>query len=352
MKKFDSISHFLESGGFSYRIFDMGRKVTSISKGQFQKIENQECAYPSPFQRNAWIALLFWTQEEGEKKNPVIWFLKFPIDEMGFLKQDARDSFLISLLEQAGKNIQAKQAGEVGQDDLSESPFAFKPQADRLAIFHALATVELEQQPSQYYQFAHDYLTDDVPFEQWQFLGLQGVADVMVRLEQDDNEVLLESAIAFMPNEPLFTFCQLLENVNFSEGLTQSLNDKLMLTLGENSAELLPLQSMLVRALTGSQSESMRQDVLMLVLESSIGKEIEILAAISGRAWNDLCQKELLAVFMLNLANQSQMAFNAILTDLMMIPKMKALVLEQMRVPDRPAELSLKLSEFMKAIKH
>jgi hypothetical protein len=351
MKKFDSISHFLETGGFSYRIFDMGRKVMPISNDVFQRIESQEQLYLTPFQQNAWIALLFWTEVGGEKKNPVIWFLKFPIDEMGFLKQEARDSFLIGLLEQTGKNIQAKQAGEGGQDDLNESPFAFKPQVDRLAIFHALATKELEQQPSQYYQFAHDYLTDAVAFDQWQFLGLQGIADVVARLEQDDNEALLTSAIATMPNEPLFNFCQLLENIKFSEKLAESLKGKLLLTLDDNSPELLPLQSMIVRALTGTQSESMRRAALMWVLESSIGKEIEILVAISGRAWNDLHQKELLGVFILNLSYQEQRAFNAILVDLMMIPEMKELVLEQVRMPDRSAKLSLKLTEFMNAIK-
>lgn len=351
MKKFDSISHFLETGGFSYQIFDMGRKVTPISNDAFQKIENQEYAYPSPFQQKAWIALLFWTDESDEEKNPVIWFLKFPIDEMGFLKQDARDSFLIGLLEQAGNNIQAKQLGEVSQDDLNESPFAFKPQADRLAIFHALATKKLGQLPSQYYQFAHDYLTDDIAFDQWHFLGLQGIADVVVRLDHDTNEALLVQAIACMPNEPLFNFCQLLENATLSEELAQSLKNKLLETLDEDNSDLLALQSMLVRALTGTRSENMRRDLLMLVLESSIGKEIEILAAISGRAWDDLRQNELLERFVLNLASQDQMAFNAILADLMMIPDMKELVLAQMRMPDRPVELSLKLSEFMMALK-
>jgi len=352
MEKFDSITHFLQSGDFDYRVFDMGRKVISIPNREFQKIEAQEQAYPYPFQQKAWMALLFWSKKSGENKNPVIWFLQLPIDEMGFLKQDARDGFLIGLLEQAGKNIQAKQAGDITQDDLGESPFAFKPQADRLAMFHALATKALNQPPSRYYQFAHDYLTDAIAFDQWQFLGLQGIADIVARLDQDDNEALLANTISNMPQAPLESFCRLLENVESKNLLAQALMKKLFLTLENTQVEDLPLQSMLVRASSGIQADKLRQEILMRVLDSIIGREIEILAAISGRAWNDLrVNNEILELFIANLATQNQAAFNAILADLMMLPEMRDIVLGQMRSPERSSELSHKLSEFMQELK-
>jgi len=145
-EKFDSITHFLQTGGFSYRVFDMGRKVNCISNDEFENIEGQGNAYPSPFQKKAWLALLFW--ESGKQNEAVIWFLQFPIDELGFLKLEARDAFLIDLLEQTGKNIQAKQHGKPSLDELKESPFAFKPNPDRLAMFHALATKALDQAAS------------------------------------------------------------------------------------------------------------------------------------------------------------------------------------------------------------
>ena len=59
MQKFDSISHFLQTEAFNYRIFDLGRKVLSIENGLFSEIENQKAFYPYPFQQKAWLALLF-----------------------------------------------------------------------------------------------------------------------------------------------------------------------------------------------------------------------------------------------------------------------------------------------------
>ena len=98
MEEFDSISHFIQSGGFEYRVFDMGRKVFTIDNRIFEELEGQKQAYPYPFQQKAWLALLIW--QEGKQQESTVWFLQFPIDELGFLKQESRDGFLIELLRQ------------------------------------------------------------------------------------------------------------------------------------------------------------------------------------------------------------------------------------------------------------
>ena len=358
-EKFDSITHFLQAGNFNYRVFDMGRKIIPIQNDDFEKIEDQKELYPHPLQKKAWLALLFWEKSntvneednnKESKREPVIWFLQFPIDEMGFLKQEARDGFLINLLEQTGKNIQAKQSGDTTKDELGESPFAFKPQPDRLALFHALAMRELGQQPSQYYQHAQEYLSGKAGFEQWQFLGLQGIADIVARLGQDKNEALLAKAIAEMPQEVLESFCRALENINPKDELAGALIEKLDQEI-EGDIPNVQLISMLLRAISGVKSEGARHEALLNVLHSPLGKEIEVLAAISGRAWNDLHSKEIMSIFIASLACQDQVAFNAILTDLMMMPKMRQAVMDIMRNPERPAELTHKLSEFMSVIK-
>ena len=344
---FDSITHFLQTGGFNYRVFDMGRKINRISSEDFESIEGQKQAYPAPFQKKAWLALLFW--ETDKQDEAVIWFLQFPIDELGFLKQEARDAFLIDLLEQAGKNIQAKQQGTKALDELKESPFAFKPNPDRLAMFHALATKELDQEPSQYYQYTRDYLSGVAGYEQWQFLGLQGITDVVARLAEDDNEAILAKAINLMPEVPLVSFCNALENTCPQEILSQALAVKLKVELevGINNQ----LIAMLVRALSGVEPKKLRQELLQLVLVSSIGKDIEVMVAISGRAWNDLYSKPVLEDFISNLAGQPEMAFNAILSDLMMIPDMREKVLAVMRSPNQPESLTEKLNQFLAVFK-
>jgi len=349
MEKFDSITHFMQSGEFEYRVFDMGRKLVSISNGDFENIENQVTAYPYPFQQKAWLALLFWSK--NKKKEPVIWFLQFPIDEMGYLKQDARDGFLISLLEQAGKNIQAKLSGGSVVDELSESPYAFKPQEDRLALFHAFASKVLNHKPSRYYQATLEYLSGRLGFDQWQFLGLQGIADVVANLNQNDNEAVLTKAIPSLPDIPLGSFCRALENIELKGDLVQALITKLEQTLEKNNPDELLLQSMILRSLSGAGPKKLKQKMLLTVLNSLIGREIEILAAISGRSWQDLHSTSILDAFMRNLAMQDQTAFNAILTDLMLIPGMREVVRGQLRGSHGKGELAHKLGAFMLELK-
>ncbi len=345
-EKFDSITHFLQTGEFNYRVFELGRKVNQLSNNVFENIEEQKQVYPAPFQKKASLALLFW--EDGKQNGAVIWFLQFPIDELGFLKQEARDAFLIDLLEQTGKNIQAKQQGIKALDELKESPFAFKPNPDRLAIFHALATKELEQSPSHYYQHTREYLTGKAGYEQWQFLGLQGIADVVARLAEDDNEALLANAVGLMPEMPLVSFCNALENVNPQGVLSEALAIKLKaeLVTGTNNQ----LVALLLRALSGADPIKLRHELLVQVLSSSLGKDIEVMVAISGRAWNDLHSKPVLEVFVDNLADQNEMAFNAILSDLMMIPDMRELIFAELNKPEKSSEFKGKLSQFMKSI--
>lgn len=345
-EKFDSITHFLQTGGFNYRVFDMGRKVNPIPNDVFENIETQKQVYPAPLQKKAWLSLLFW---EDEKQNEAtIWFLQFPIDELGFLKLEARDAFLIDLLEQTGKNIQAKQHGKKIIDELKESPFAFKPNPDRLAMFHALATKQLEQQPSQYYQHTRDYLTGKAGYEQWQFLGLQGIADVVARLDESDNETLLTKAVSLMPETPLISFCSALENINPRSNLTKALAKALeaQLVLDSNNQ----LVSMLIRSLSGAEPDDLRRKLLQRVLISSLGKDVEVMVAISGRAWNDLRVPVILERFVTNLATQNQMAFDAILSDLFLIPDMREPMLNEMKKPNQSAELAQKLAQFLKSI--
>lgn len=350
MQKFDSITEFLKTGDFHYRVFDMGRKVCPISNTDFEQIEKQKKLFPYPFQQKAWLALLFWP--ENKQDQAVIWFLQFPIDELGYLKQQSRDAFLIDLLEQTGKNIQAKQKGEEVEDELGESPFAFKPREDRLAMFHALATVELGQKPSQHYQYAHDYLLpkgEGGPgYEQWQFLGVQGIADVVTRLDEEDNAALLADAIPQMPSTPLQSFAHSLENIIFDKPLFDAILTRLRLEL--NDAEDIVLLAALIRSISSQAVGEEKTKVLTEVLQSPAASQIEVIAAISGRSWVDLENQKLLSLFVEKLAFQEQMAFNAILADLIMIPGMRDLVLATMRDENRSAELTQRFGQFMQAI--
>lgn len=351
MEKFDSISHFLQSGEFEYRIYDMGRKVWEIPSALFTQIENQQQQYPYPFQRRAWLALLFWPRDKQQQA--VIWFLQFPVDELGFLKQTSRDAFLIDLLEQTGKNIQAKQTGEKIEDGLHKSSFAFKPREDRLAMLHAIATTILDQPPSSHYQYAHDYLCTKAAggpgLEQWQFLGLQGLSDVIARLHIDNNESLLANAIAKMPEMPLSSYAEALENVDFGEALVKALFTRINAELAKDEVNI-ALLAILIRAISACPSSKEKISILRHILHTPHAVEIEIIAAISGRSWRDLENDNLRQAFIEKLAEQEQVAFTAIIADLIMLPGMRELVLNVVRNENRSPQLAKKFGAFMQGV--
>jgi hypothetical protein len=345
--KIDSISQFLTLGKFQYRIYDLGRKLTLLPNSLFRQIENQNLLYPYPFQQKAWLALLFWS--EIEKAKATIWFLQFPVDELGYLKQASRDAFMQELLIHVGGNLQAQQSGQKMQDSLKESAFAFKPRQDRLAIFHAFATVELAQPPSKYYSHTQEYLQGKLGYEQWEFLGLQGIADIIARLHMGDNEQLLSQALPHLPLTPLINFAENLEHTALGSQLTAGINQRLQqeILAKQSNSQLI---AALIRALSNSQDSSNRQHIIQQLLTSHAAQEIEVIAAIASRAWQDITQENCLPLFMQALAHQPQASFNAILIDIMGIPNQREPILHVLRDPKRSALVAKRIGGFFAAL--
>ena len=343
-KELETITDFLVLSGFQYRIFDLGRKIQKISNQTFAAIELQQTPYPYPFQQKAWIAILFWDKQKQQE--PVIWFLSFPIDELGLLKLESRDAFVRDLMTNIGENMQAHLEGGIAKDSLKESPFSFKPREDRLAMFHALATVELNENPSSYYQATQEYLSGRLGFEQWQFLGLQGISDVIARLDRDDNAAVLASAVSEMPDVPLDRFMQCLENVPYSGKLSAAVAKRVTKEMSLEGIQPALLASLL-RALSSSEAKAERHRLYTEVLSSDCKKEIEVITAISGRAWQDLKEDSLMLLFLESAALQEQEVFNILLVDLMTIPDMRPKVLAGLRNPERSTDLSKRIGSFM-----
>jgi len=309
------------------------------------------------------IASMIWAEKCGKYLRVLLPILKIKKKNIlihsnkkhgwRFLKQASRDAFLIDLLEQTGKNIQAKQKGEKTEDGLGESPFAFKPREDRLAMFHAFATKVLKQEPSQYYQYAHDYLKPKAEggpgYEQWQFLGLQGLADITARLETDNNEDLLIRAIPEMPELPMSSYAQSLENVEYNKPLFDALMVRINSEIASKKADVILIAS-LIRAISSFPDNTSRIKLLISILESSLANEVEIYAAISGRCWRDLEEAKLLDLFLKQLALQEKVAFNAIIADLIMIPNMRELILAAVRREDPSSELVKQFDSFTQKI--
>ena len=339
----NSISNFFKISHYQYHIFDMGHKIYQLSNQRFKRIEKQQETYPTPFKQEAWLGILFW--QPTMKNEPVIWFIHLPIDEMGLLKLETRDSFIQQTLEQVGKKITQTHKQQ------ENSPFAFKPNQEKMAIFNALAKKTLNQAPSQYYPHVIEYLQGKIGYEQWSFLGIQGIADVIVQLDTEKTaQQSLIRAIPHLPDTPLITFGQMLEHVHPSPLLSTVLLSRLETEMKTVKPNLL-LQAALIRALSSAQANDHRQRAVSGILQHETTANIEILAAIASRAWETLLNdKQLLEQFLEVLATQPQESFDNLLLSLMNIPTMQSVVRNELRSPKKSKKLEEKTDGFMQRL--
>ena len=343
--KIESINEFLRQAGFDYIVYDMGRRILRLTPQQFNQFEKGVLAYPTPLQQHAWLGLLGW--QEQDKSRHFIWFLKLPLDELGKINPLARDELLHYLVNQLGQRLLS---AKDNPDTATALPHGFTPGEESMAMFHAKAAQHLGQPASRYYQHARDYLAGLQGYEQWAFVGMQGLADVVVRLDQEDNEHRLLQALPQLPSQPFGQMCRFLEHEEISVQLATALTRRIDTCAGtELSREDLVA---ITRALSGSRDSRIRQDWLRQILNGPYGNDIELLAAISGRCWKDLRNNELCQLFLERLAVNShqQTGFTALLVDLLAIPGMRDIVMQGLRNPNRSQELAQAMGHFFKQL--
>ena len=333
-----TLCDFFDQSHTRYRVFDLGRGIRKLDVETFRHFETSKHPYPYPLQQHAWLGILGWNQEAKDQQ--FIWFLKFPLDETGKLVPSSRDSFLHGLLESLGSNIQAAREGGEFTDALGESPFGFKPKESMMAGFHARALKTLNQPPSRFYSHARDYLDGKPGYDQWAFVGLQGFADVCVRLNEEGNEALLLKALPQLPAPALIALCGFLENEAISSTLAEALQVRLQNELLSDDADLNVITTLLrAFALSG---KGLAAQAITTALDSKHGHDIHVLAAIAARNWTLLKDEALAQQFVEALAQNSLGldAFAQVMGDLLAIPGMRPALLTQLRRPERSEALS------------
>ncbi len=344
-----TLLEFLNNCGARLRLFDMGRRVVKIPRDRFLGFEKNQQPYPAPLQQQAWIALLFHEREQA--KESFVWFLRFPLDEQAKLNLAARDDFMHRLVERIGTDLKAVNEGSRIESAMEENPYGFKPRDDRLAIFHARVSRLLKQPASKYYDHALSYFQGDLGWDQWSFVGYQGIADMAARLDDGDNERLLIEALPVLPARPFEALCHCLENEKVPVKLAEALLGVAHSQLQQEAPESSTIAAA-VRGISRSCSTTLRRQLLGDVLASPVSMDAEVLAAISGRAWESLAEESLAAPFLERLAcnSEGQALFDQCLSDLLFVPGMREPLLKALRAPDRSATLSTAVGSFFQGL--
>ncbi len=331
----NTLTDFLQESQCQFRIYDLGRKVAKISNSDFKKIEHNDLPYPYPIQQHAFIAITFW--QVGKQQEHFIWFLRMPLDEQGFLKITAQSSFIKMVVEAMGKDLTAEIGKEL-QESLASNPFIFKPNAEKLAIFNASINAAFIRPASSFYPAALNYFSGATNWNEWQELGIQGVADITARLAYDNNQQNLINALPHLPQQPLQTLALCLEH-----------QDQISTELATAIAKLadIELQAnhqgnaiLLLRALASARAVGITKALLEKQFSSELIYNEHWYVGIAGRLWNMLEDETLLNRFFESLANHHASLFPQLFTDLVAIPALRDKVLKQLRLSARSPALS------------
>jgi len=344
MTDISTLTQLLRETGAQIRFFDMGRRVHKLSIDLFEKIENQQTPYPTPYLQHAWIALMLWNPKNQEQG--VAWFLKLPLDEQGYMVQAVRDDLLSRLLKNAGGILQMDENGEPPEDALKDNPFSFKPDQEKMALFHAYSTLTSGQAASKYYEHAQEYFSGQNGFDNWQTLGYQGIADLVVRHEKGNNSKILTNAIPQLPDAPFEVLCTCIESIEPDHALFEALAKRTEQTLQRGTASANHMAA-ITRALSNSRNTPRKFDLIKQIIDSEYALEPEVIVAVATRCIDALQDPDILHRFLDKLAigKAGQAGFSRILSDLMFMPVLRALILMQLRNEERSEALNRAIGE-------
>ena len=339
-----TLSEFLHHSGAKFSVFDMGRRVTKLCSDQFFNFESARQAYPYPLQKSALFGVIFWSPTLPDKH--YIWFLKFPLDEQGLLVQAARDEFLSMLLERVGGSMLAATGNEDIEDILSDSPYTFTPLEEKLAAFNSKANKSLGRQASSYYHNALNYFIGEKDLNDWQSLGIQGVADLAERLNEGEDTQRLIEVLTKLPEKPFMVLCSFLEHVEPTVSIAEALAQQIEYELEQKEPNIEKICAYL-RAASNCPARALLEQMVIKTLKNDCSKKIEILAVISGRLWQLLENSQICTLFVEQLAENDAdySGFSQLLADAMFMPGLREHIMKALQCPKRSDTLSKKVGE-------
>lgn len=336
-----SISALFNLSDSQYRVYDIGRRVDKISKEQFEQIESAQLPYPFPSQGHAFLAIAFWQKQSN---TPYLWFIKLPLDEQGLLNQGARNHFIAIIVEALGGDLSVNPT-EQQEALLKKNPYLFTPAQYKLAAVNSIVSVALKQPESKFYQPAINYLSGINGWDAWQEVGVQGLSDFVVRLNDNNNADMLTKAFDYLPEQVLSPLCSALENITLPAKLIKKIIQRHQLAIDENNPTI---TLALLRALASSTHHPYSEKFISELINSQTLSD-DILIIIAGRLWPTFNHETIIFNYLEQLIKGNDLdLFSAIFKDLVAIPSTRPLLLQAIRSPNRSSALAHAIGELFK----
>ena len=131
--------------------------------------------------------------------------------------------------------------------------------------------------------------------------------------------------------------------------LTQTIAERINKALKDESAVEVAAG---IRGLSHSIDRNNVITTIQSVLSNPVGRNVEVLAAIAGRAWETLEDSALRFSFLENLAlcEAGQQAFDGIMADLLFLPGLRQLIKEDFRKTERSEQLATAIGKFYQSV--
>jgi len=337
MQPIHTLDDFFTRSGADVALYHMGRRVMPCTRDTLAAFESGTAPWPEPWQGQARLAAVF---RLGDMPEPAIWFLSLPLDEQGYLSPAQRDAFLQRLLETLGHSAN-QTAGTQGSDSaiehlMHDNPLAFTPDMTFQAVLNAHATQDAKLPPSQYLAAVEAFI--DGRYSDWEALGLQGIADYAIRMDETGQQRLAQ-VLHKLPTPMLRSLCHCLEHRPLAAALVGELCQR-----GETAATHGDVETFCacIRAV-GSSDDARAGTWYATLLADEAACGPDTLAAIAGRGWPLLEDGERLPLFLTRLAQDPRTGFGTVVRDLALIPRLRLPVIALLRDAPEGSRLHARL---------
>ena len=294
------------------RIYHLGRRVVPCSIEHFRAFETQQVAWSQPWQTQAQVAMVFTPTPGGE---PIIWCLALPLDEQSMLVPAMRDGFLEQLMSTFQRAPDGNLALDSAAETLKDVAIALQPNDLTRALLHARIAHDLELPPSHYYDDARAYYLNDDSSQAWQGLGLQGIADLVVRRTSED-EKRLAYRLGRLPDQAFIALCDCLAHAPIQQ---KAMLDAMI----EQHASVTtnhPRYQAIMGAILASpldQAGSWLDTLLQHSLDATA------LATIAARGWHHLEHEQRSIDYLVSISQLEAHDFRVLIQDLTRVPRLR-----------------------------
>ncbi|ROR94862.1 uncharacterized protein DUF3549 [Sinobacterium caligoides] len=339
----------LQRLGLQLTCYDFGRRIQQLPDAVWQSFEDLQRPYPQPYLRHACLAMVIQDGTVEMQSNPMLWFIRLPLDEFSMLDVGSRDLFIGAILHRLGRQMEQLQQNGESVDLLADNPFVFTPPEERLCQLHAILRADLCLPPSAHQAAALDYLQHSLGANEgdnWQHLELAGLADIAARLQEHHS--LLEQSLPQLPLPVLAALCQGFENRTIDSQLSKLIEQRLKDYLQQTGDDA-PLLPSLLRGLSQSTDLAQLRQLVIELLQSPHGQQLELLATLSSRFHLLLVDKLVCSLFLEQLAASpsASHAFSQLVAELLSLNTLKPTLIHCLLTEQRSPALASAADAFI-----